>query len=94
MKITKEDLHGVFKRFVKAIGQKIDAGSYDGLSLENAPIYGGYLVVQYGPLGSESHPFGHVRLKAKEMYFALAMACDALDYKKQQQEQLNKYEIA
>ncbi len=103
--ITKSDLSGMFNRFIIALDHKhgrlyrrngfedthyIEGGIY----LDYNSIYGGYVIVEIGPGGSESHPFGQYRVKTKEMYHALELACKVLEYKRDQQEILNKYEIA
>lgn len=87
MKVTKTDLKIMFSKFVKLTGIK-------DLGLDHIACYGGYVVVQYGENGSESHPFGLRRRTLKEMYSSLEMACSALELKREQQESLNKYEVA
>ena len=84
MKITKKDVQGVFKRFLKALGGRLavnykDQGAFD---LEYNTEYGGWLVEEItGDMGAIDHPFLNVRLTTKEMYWALLMASRALEYK-------------
>ncbi len=85
MRITKSDLVGMFKRFCALLNNK-------DLILEHNAVYGGYLVVQIGELGSEYHPFGHIRRNAREMYLSLAFACDTIEVIKEKQDLLNRYE--
>lgn len=78
-RITKSELIGMFKRLAKAMNKRIDAGSCNGLGLDHNAIYGGYMIVEYGEHGSESHPFGSARRSAKEMYLSMYMAVVALE---------------
>lgn len=93
MRYTKADIKGMFSRLVKAIGKREDAGSSNGLVLDYAPIYGGYVIEELGPDGGCSHPFGCMRRSAREMYLSMYMAAQALEDLRWKQEQLNKYEV-
>lgn len=93
MKYTKSEVQGMFTRLAKAMGKRIDAGSWNGLGLDYASCYGGYVIVEYGELGSESHPFGCQRRNAKEMYLSMLMATQALEdirYKQELYTLINK----
>ena len=92
MRTTKADVKGMFSRLVKAMGKLEDAGSYNGLVLDYAPIYGGYVIEELGPEGGCSHPFGCVRRSAREMYLSMHMTAQALEDIKHQKEQMNKLE--
>jgi hypothetical protein len=94
MRYTKADVKGMFSRLARAMGKREDAGMYDGLVLDYAPIYGGYVIEELGSKGSCSHPFGSVRRNAREMYLSMWMAAVALEELKYKQELLNKYEMA
>ena len=93
MKYTKLEVKGMFTRLAKAMNKRTDAGSWDGLGLDYNSIYGGYVIVEYGENGSESHPFGSFRRSAKEMYLSMHMAAQALEDIRYKQELLNKYEV-
>ncbi len=94
MKYTKTEVQGMFSRLAKAMNKSIDAGNYNGLVLDYAPIYGGYVIEELGPHGGCSHPYGCLRRSAREMYLSMHMAAQALEDIKYRQEQLNKYEVA
>jgi hypothetical protein len=94
MKYTKKEVVGMFERLAKAMNKRIDGGIYDGLGLDYNSIYGGYVIVEYGDLGSESHPFSCMRRNAKEMYLSMWMTAQALEYIRYKQEQLNRKELA
>ncbi len=79
MKYTKSEVQVMFGRLAKAMNKRIDAGSWNGLGLDHNSIYGGYVIVEYGENGSESHPFGPVRRNAKEMYLSMHMTTQALE---------------
>ena len=80
MKITTSHLQGMFNRFHHAIG------SPDGLRLDYNPCYGGYKLTIVDPSnGCEDMPFLHCRMKKTEMYYALYMACLAIDFKTKDQ---------
>lgn len=87
MRVTKAELKGMFSRLVKLLGK-------ENLALDHVACYGGYVVVEYGEKGSESHPFGCRRRTLKEMYSSLEMAVEALELKRSQQETINKFEVA
>lgn len=93
MKYTKKEVQGMFNRLAKAMNKIVDGGNYDGLVLNYAPIYGGYVIEQLGPAGGCSHPFGSLRRSAREMYLSLHMTAQALEDIRYKQEQLNKYEV-
>lgn len=78
-RITKQELHGMFRRFCRNIG-----ATEEQYYLENAPVYGGWLVaVKSGEIVS---PFSNNRLSAREMYQALHFAnCVLEDIKYRQQ---------
>lgn len=85
MKVTNQDVHGMFRRFLTAIDGK-EAGRFDDhgmYSLDHNPTYGGYKIEQI-ELDSTgvSYPFVNIRLSAREMYYALLMACTAIDHTK------------
>lgn len=80
MKYTKKEVQGMFNRLAKAMNKKIDGGNYDGLVLDYAPIYGGYVIEELGPDGGCSHPFGSLRRSAREMYLSMYMATQAVEY--------------
>lgn len=85
MKYTKKDVEGMFKRLCTALNKRIDAGSYNGLSLDYISCYGGYVIVEYDPVGGESHPFGLNRRNIREMYLSMLMTTqmlEAIAYKK------------
>ena len=89
MRYTKAEIRGMFGRLAKAMGKREDAGSYNGLCLDYAPIYGGYVIEELGPEGGCSHPFGSLRRSAREMYLSMHMAAQALEnlaWEKQQDE--------
>jgi len=79
MRTTKAEVRGMFARLVKAMNKRIDGGSRNGLALDYAACYGGYVVVEYTPDGGESHPFGCRRRTAKEMYLSISMTATALE---------------
>jgi hypothetical protein len=89
MKYTKSEVQGMFTRLAKAMGKPLDS---DGLGLDYAPIYGGYVIVEYGDKGSESHPFGCQRRNAKEMYLSMYMTAQALEGLNRHKEAMNKLE--
>jgi len=93
MKYTKKEVQGMFNRLAKAMNKIVDGGNYDGLVLDYAPIYGGYVIEQLGPEGGCSHPFGSLRRSAREMYLSMHMTAQALEDIRYRQEQLNKYEV-
>lgn len=76
---TKADIRGMFSRLVKAMGKKEDGGNYNGLVLDYAPIYGGYVIEELGPEGGCSHPFCSTRRSAREMYLSMYMAAQAIE---------------
>jgi hypothetical protein len=82
MRVTKQDLEGMFNRFLRNIKARKDNGHYDigSFHLDYAPIYGGYKIEQIGEFGSCAYPFSSRRLPAREMYEALYMACTALEF--------------
>lgn len=90
MRYTKQELQGMFGRLVRAMNKKVEGVSYDGLGLDYAACYGGYVIVQYGARGSESHPFGCMRRTAKEMYLSMYMTAQALENIKYEQELLSR----
>jgi hypothetical protein len=92
MRYTKSEVRGMFSRLVKAMGKKEDGGNYNGLVLDYAPIYGGYVIEELGPEGGISHPFGSLRRSAKEMYLSMYMTALALEDIKYQKQQMNKLE--
>lgn len=79
MRYTKSDIRGMFSRLVKAMGKKEDGGNYNGLVLDYAPIYGGYVIEELGPEGGCSHPFGCRRRSSREMYLSMHMTAQALE---------------
>lgn len=79
MRYTKKEVKGMFSRLVKAMGQREDGGSWNGLGLDYNSTYGGYTIVEFGELGSEGHPFGALRRNAREMYLSMHMAAIALE---------------
>jgi hypothetical protein len=85
MRITKEQMRNIFKLLLKEMGKSKDVGNYDGWDLDYAACYGGYMVVQYGPMGSQSLPFGIKRRGAQEMYSAMEMTVRALQLKQEEQ---------
>ncbi len=93
MRYSKADVKGMFSRLVRAMGKREDAGSYDGLSLDYAPIYGGYVIEELHPDSGINHPFGSLRRSAREMYLSMYMAANALEDLKYRKEQLNKFEV-
>jgi hypothetical protein len=89
MRYTKAEIRGMFSRLVKAMCKQEDRSSYNGLVLDYAPIYGGYVIEELGPEGGCSHPFGSKRRSAREMYLSLHMTTQALEnlaWEKQQAE--------
>lgn len=94
MRYTKAEIQGMFQRLAKAMNKNIDGGNYNGLVLDYAPIYGGYVIEELGPEGSCSHPFGSLRRSAREMYLSMFMAAQALEDIRYRKELLNKNEIA
>lgn len=89
MRYTKSEIRGMFSRLVKAMGKVEDGGSYNGLVLDYAPVYGGYVIEKLEQEGGCSHPFGSMRRGAREMYLSMHMAAQALEnlsWKKQQTE--------
>lgn len=93
MRYTKSEVQGMFNRLAKAMNKPVDAGCYNGLCLDYAPIYGGYVIEELGPEGGCSHPFGSLRRSAREMYLSMHMAAQALEDIRYRQELLNKYEV-
>ena len=93
MRYTKAEIKGMFSRLVKAMGKHEDGGNYNGLVLDYAPVYGGYVIEELGPEGGCSHPFGSLRRNGREMYLSMYMAATALEDLRWKQEQLNKYEV-
>ncbi len=93
MRYTRNDVKIMFERLVKAMGKRVDGGSYNGLALDYIACYGGYVIVQYDPVGGESHPFGCLRRTTREMYLSMYMTVSALEDLKYRQELLNKYEV-
>lgn len=63
----------MFTRLIKAMGK------HDAYGLDYISVYGGYVIVEYGPNGIESHPFGLMRRNAREMYLSMLMASQALE---------------
>lgn len=97
MRITKKEVYGMFKRFLRAINER-EATSYNDKGayyLEHNGTYGGYMVAKcLCEAGSSDNPFLSKRLPAREMYEALYMACIAVEFYKGKQEDLNKYGVA
>lgn len=79
MRTNKSEVKGMFARLVKAMNKRIDGGSRNGLALDYASCYGGYVIVEYTPDGGESHPFGCTRRTAREMYLSMYMTASALE---------------
>lgn len=77
MRVTKKDVHGMFKRLCNNLKPKIAKE----LSLDYASEYGGFKVVSPTELG-EWYPFGHTRRNTREMYLSLYLACEALELNK------------
>ncbi len=92
MRTTKAEVKGMFSRLVKAMDNKEDGGNYNGLVLDYAPIYGGYVIEELGPAGGCSHPFGPLRRTGREMYLSMHMTAQALEDIKYQKQQINKKE--
>ena len=80
-RISKKSVLGMFKRLEAAYRQPMKGkGDFSFVySLDYNAIYGGWLVVEIGEFGSESHPFLNKRLPTAKMYDALHMACCALE---------------
>ncbi len=94
MRYTKSEVKGMFSRLVKAMGKREDGGSYNGLVLDYAPVYGGYVIEELGPEGGCSHPFGCLRRSAREMYLSMHMTAQALEDIKYREEQAKRENIA
>ncbi len=91
MRYTKSEVVGMFSRLCKAM----DKHAYiDGLHLDYASCYGGYVIEEIDANGGVSHPYGALRRNAREMYLSMYMAAVALENLRYKQELLNKYECA
>lgn len=77
MKITKSILAKKLKFLCDALGKRtgFNPGEW---GLDYAPLYGGYIVVEYEERGGESHPLLNKRLTASQMADALDMALGAV----------------
>lgn len=85
MRCTKAEIRGMFSRLVKAMGKKEDDGNYNGLVLDYAPIYGGYVIQELCAEGGYSNPFGSARRSSREMYLSMYMAAQVLENFKQEE---------
>ncbi len=79
MRYTKNHVIGMFQRLSKAICKRTDAEDWKPLYLDHNGIYGGYVIEQQEESGGISHPFGSMRRSAKEMYYSMHMATQALE---------------
>lgn len=104
MRYTKSEVHGMFKRLLKAIGKQqgpiLINDNADGVDhfpggwiLAHNSTYGGYVIEQEEESGGVSHPLGSMRRSAREMYLSMLMAAQALEDIRYRQEQLNKHEV-
>lgn len=75
--ITKKDVEGMFNRFTKALAR--NEQSIEGLGLDFAAVYGGYVVYRKCPQGGQSHPFSSYRQSKREMYYTLHTATCVLE---------------
>jgi hypothetical protein len=75
MRITKTDLQ-------RTLNWLIRLTKNEKLELEYNASYGGYIIVEIGEKGAERHLYGNIRMKGKEMYYALNMVCCALEEEK------------
>jgi hypothetical protein len=81
-RITRGQVEGIFKHFIKAIGGEVGAFTVGKYYLDYNGVYGGYVVnkiVNKG--GGVSCPFGHNRHKAAAMWDILRFAIDAIEEK-------------
>lgn len=79
MRITKQELFGMFKRLMRAMGKSVDE-NYKGMYLDHAACYGGYVIEERDKETTGiSHPFGAKRRSTKEMYYSMLMAAQALE---------------
>lgn len=78
MRVTKKFL-------VRKLYVLCDLLGRGGWSLDYAPLYGGYIVVETLQNGGENHPLLSRRLTASEMAAALDMAVSVMGFKKQMQ---------
>jgi hypothetical protein len=93
MKYTKKEVQGMFTRLVKAMNKSIDGGSHEGLHLDYASCYGGYVIEEHLKDAGCSHPFGCFRRNSREMYLSMWMATQVLEDIRYKQELLNKCEV-
>jgi len=84
MKTTKQEVQGMFNRFVKAMQRAGKVGD-DKWVLDYVSHYGGYVIEIYNAQGQlQSSPFGYVRRSAREMCLSLCMATSTLELLKSQ----------
>jgi hypothetical protein len=79
MRIMKSDVVAMFARFLK------NMNLYEVMYGYRLEYYHGYLITKVGKYGEECHPFGNVRMTGREMYLALSLANDALEFNKNKQ---------
>lgn len=79
---TRKDATAAFNRLIETIGGRIatdynDVGAY---RLDWNATYGGGIIERISnPQGGVSQPFGHMRMNAREFYFAVHLAINAMD---------------
>lgn len=76
----KSNVLAMFATLCKAMNKKIGIQPTE-IAIEYNSSYGGYLIVEYGEYGCESHPFGQKRRTANEMYDVMAFAVNALEFR-------------
>jgi hypothetical protein len=80
MRITKSMLENRMKYLCKLMGK--DLGFEKGnWNLDNYPLAGGWIVVEFLENGGEHHPLCCTRMDAGEMFSALEMAISCLQMK-------------
>lgn len=79
MRVNKQNIKSRFIALCDALGKRVatnykDVGAW---SLDYARCYGGYIIVEIMEHG-ESHPFGHERVSANELYTMINFALRAI----------------
>lgn len=84
MRMTKKELEGMFCRLARASNKSTEKSLY-GWKLDYVACYGGYVIEDLSVDGGINHPFGARRRNAKEMYYSMWMAAQALEQFKYEQ---------
>jgi hypothetical protein len=83
-RITKSNVEGLFRHFVKAIGGRVATSYKDvgGYLCEHDSVYGYNIVRVSNENGAQSQPFGSESHSASEIWYMMRFAIAALEEKK------------